>query len=110
LAFAPDAIQCGIDVYGQANSASFIGNGSADGLTNPPGRMSRETMSTPPVIALHGPNKADVTLLDQVEQRQATADIAFGNADDQAQIRQDELLHSIAVTHLDALGQFYFAL
>jgi len=40
---------------------------------------------------LDGAHEADITLLDQVEQRQAVADILLGDADHQPQIRLDQL-------------------
>src|SRR5258708_22022549 len=72
--------------------------------------MCGETMSTPPVVALYGTNQADVALLNQVEQCQPPPNVALGNAHHQPQIRQNELLHSLAVAHFNAFCQFDFAL
>ena len=41
------------------------------------------------VEALDGPEQAEVALLDQVLQRQALADVAAGDVDDQAQVGPD---------------------
>src|SRR5258708_19835508 len=67
--------------------------------------MRAEAMATAPVVALHRAHQADVALLNQVEQREATPHVALGDADDQAEVRQHELLDSLLVARLDALGK-----
>jgi len=65
-------------------------------------------MPAPPVVALYRADQSNIALLNQVEQRQSATNVAFGDAHDQAQVCQDELLHGIAVARFNALGQFDF--
>ena len=43
--------------------------------------MSAEAVATAPIIALDRPHQTNVAFLNQVKQREATPDIALGNAD-----------------------------
>src|SRR5690348_4780501 len=105
LTLASNAIESSIDIDWQANSAALISHSSTNRLTNPPGSVSAEAVPAAPVIALDGSHQANVTFLDEIEQRQTPANVALGDTYHQTQVRQYKLLHGVLVARLDALGQ-----
>src|SRR4029078_3601315 len=62
--------------------------------TNPPGRIGAELESLAVFELLDRSNQADVALLNQVEQRHATADVLLRDADDQSKIRLSQIFAS----------------
>src|SRR5690349_17315966 len=58
------------DMDGNANRARFVRDTSLHRLADPPRRVRRELVATPPVELLDGADEADDPLLDEVEQRQ----------------------------------------
>jgi hypothetical protein len=61
--------------------------------------MAKDTRRTPRVgiVALDGLHQADVALLDQVGMRQAVAQVAAGNRDDQTKMRRHQLARGIQI-------------
>src|SRR6266851_1840189 len=53
-------------MYWDADRARLVGNGSGDGLANPPRTISRELVATAPLELVHGLHEADVPFLDQI--------------------------------------------
>src|SRR5690606_4612177 len=62
-------------VDGKANGAALVRDGAGDRLANPPGRVGAEAEALAPVVLLDGAHQADVALLDQVQQGQATVHV-----------------------------------
>ena len=76
---------------------------------NPPGGVGRELVAAAVVELLHRADQAERALLDQVQERQAAAQIALGDRDDEAQVGLDHLLLGDQVATLDAPGQLDLA-
>src|SRR4029078_9012282 len=74
------------------------------------GRIRRELVAAPVVELLHRADQAQRALLDQIQERQATAEIALGDGADQPQVGLPHLLLGHQVAALDALGQRHLAL
>ena len=102
LALGADELVDGLDhVHGDADGAGLVRDGAGDGLADPPGGIGREFEAAAVLELVHGLHEADVALLDQVQELQATVGVALGDADHEAQVGLDELGLGAAA---DALG------
>ena len=97
------------DIDRQTHRAYAFENRACDRLLDPPGSVGRKAESLARVELGHCADEADVALANQVFERHPLADIALGDAHDQAQIRLDEGVARSAITALDRLGQLNFA-
>ena len=88
-----------------ADGARLIGNGTGDGLTNPPCRIGRELEALAVVELIHSLDKAEVSLLYEVEKLHSPSDIALGNAYDKAKVRFLQLVLGFLVALRHALGK-----
>ena len=70
----------------------LVGDRAGDGLADPPGRVGRELVAAAVVELLDGADQAERALLDQVEEREAAAEVALRDRDDEAQVGLDHLL------------------
>ncbi len=87
-----------------ADGAPLVGDGAGDGLPNPPRGVGAELEAASVVELLDCLHQAQVTLLDQVQERHALAHVALGHADDQPRVGLDEVLAGqLTLAHL-ALG------
>src|SRR5205823_2071493 len=73
-------------VYGYADRTSLVGERARDRLADPPRRIGGELVAAAIVELLDRADQAERALLDQVEQRQATPDVALGDRHDEAQV------------------------
>ena len=90
-------------MHRNADGARLIGDGTADGLADPPGGVGAESESQRMVELLHRAQQADISFLNQVLEVQAAAVVPFGDADNQAQIAfGQQILRQFAI------GGFYF--
>ena len=98
-------------VHRDADRTRLVGDGAGDGLPDPPGRISGELIALGIVEFLDRFQKAEVALLDQVEELHAAADIAFCDGNDQTKVglRQTAARFLVALAHalgkLDLLGR-----
>ena len=69
-----------------ADGPGLVGNGAGNGLADPPCRIGTEFIAFAVVEFVDGFQQAQVPFLDEVQEQHAPADIAFGNADDEAQV------------------------
>ena len=69
-----------------ANRARLVGDRSGDCLTDPPGRISRKLVATPPVKFLDASHEAKISLLNQIEKTEAPILILLGDRYDQPQV------------------------
>src|SRR6266566_3452165 len=90
------------DVHGHADRARVVGDGALHRLADPPGRVSRELVATPPVELLDCAVQAERPLLDQVQERHAEAPVALCDRNDQAEVRLD---HATLRGHVAALDR-----
>ena len=88
----------------------LVGDGSGDGLPNPPGGICRELVSLCPVKFIYGADQAGVTLLNQVQNVQASAGIFFRDGHNQSQVCLGQLVLCLLVAFGDSLGKFNFLL
>src|SRR5579859_6075804 len=105
LSFATNAIEGGVDVDREPDGTALVGDRAADGLADPPGGVCAEAVSTTPIVALHGAHQPDIALLDEIQQGEATAYIALGDANDQAEVGQHELLYGFFIAGFDTFRQ-----
>lgn len=63
-----------------------VGDGTRDGLTDPPRRVGRELVAATVLELVHGLHQADVAFLDQVQELQAAVRVLLGDRDHQAQV------------------------
>ena len=97
-------------MHGDTDGTGLVGDGTRDGLTDPPRGVRGELKALLVVELLDGANQAEVALLDQVQEQHAAADIALGDGDDQTQVGADEcllgfeahVLNARKTTHLGA--------
>ena len=93
-----------------ADGPPLVRDRTRDGLANPPGRVRGELVAAPVVELLDRADQPERALLDQVQERQAAAQVALGDRDDEAEVRLDHLLLGVQVAALDPLGQRDFLL
>ena len=65
-----------LHVDGQSNDARLVGERARDGLTDPPRGVRREARAAIGIELLHRVQEAEITLLDEIEERQAAVAIA----------------------------------
>ena len=63
MGYLRDALDLCIDVNGQADGLALVGDEAPDLLPNPPSRVGRKLEASAPVVAVHGLEEADVSLL-----------------------------------------------
>ena len=90
-------------VHRDADRAALVGERAADRVTDPPRRVGREAVAARVIEALDRLHQADVALLDQVDQRQATAVVAARDRDHEAQVRLDEAVLRVVLAHVGRL-------
>ena len=66
---------------GQADSTSFVCDGTGNGLANPPDGVGAEVVTALPLKLLDRVQQADVTFRDQILQQQAAVCVAARHAD-----------------------------
>ena len=79
-------------VHRDADGASLIGDRARDGLTNPPRRVGRELVAAAVLEFFDRLHETDVAFLDQVEELQSAVRVLLGDRDDEAKVRDDQLL------------------
>src|SRR5581483_4203924 len=87
------------------NGACLVRNGASNGLADPPRGVGRELVPATVFKFVHGLHEADVALLDQVQELQATVGVLLGDGYHQAQVGLDELALSLLGIHI-ALDHF----
>src|SRR5215831_6909937 len=102
---ADDLVQLLDDVHRHADGARLVRERTSDRLADPPRRVGRELEPLAVVELLRGANKADRSLLDQIEEGQALVAVLLRDRDDEAQVGLDHLLLRAVVTALDPLRE-----
>ena len=75
---------------GMRDGARLVGNGSGNGLANPPRRVGRKLVAAAPLELVHGLHQADVAFLNQVEKLQSAVGVFLGDGNNQAQVGFDQ--------------------
>ena len=84
----------------------LVGDRPGHRLADPPGRVGGELVAAAVVELLDRADQPEAALLDQVEEAQPAAQIAFRDRDDEAQVGLDHLPLGQHVAALDPLRQF----
>jgi len=91
----------GLDhVHRNTDGAGLVSDRSGDGLTDPPGGIRRELVTTAVFKLVHGLHQADVAFLDEVQELQAAVGVFLCNRDDQAQVGLGHFFFGITGTTL----------
>ena len=95
---------------GNTDCAGLVGDGTGDGLTNPPGGVGGELVAFGVVEFFHGFDEPQVSFLNQVQELHAAAHIALGDGYHQTQVgfRQTLFGFLIAVFHSFCKLDFLF--
>ena len=91
-------------MHWNANRAALVGDGTGDGLTNPPRRISAEFKPATVFKFVDCPHETGVAFLDQVQETQATVSVFLGDGDDQPQVAFRKLSLSLLLFCVD-LGE-----
>ncbi|OIQ76287.1 hypothetical protein GALL_420370 [mine drainage metagenome] len=87
-------------MHRDADGARLVGDGAGDGLANPPGGVGGKLVAAAIFELVHRLHQADVALLDQIQELQATVGVLLGDGNHQAQIGLDHLSLGAARTRL----------
>ncbi len=88
----------------------MVSQSSLDGLFYPPGTVGGEFTSLGRVETLDGLHQANVTLANEIEQRQADALIVARYFHDETKVGFDHLLAGLLVSFLNSGGKIDFFL
>src|SRR5829696_1544901 len=102
-----DLVQLLDHVHRNADRPRLVRDRARDCLADPPGRVGRELVALAVVEFLDGPDQPERPLLDEVEERQPTAEVSLGDRHDQAEVRLDHLRLRAHFAALDALGEVH---
>jgi hypothetical protein len=91
-------------VDGQPDRPALVGKGACHRLPDPPGRICGQLVAHSPVELLDRPDQPEVSLLDQIEQRDASLRVVPGDPDHEAQVGLDQPLLGLFVALVLALG------
>ena len=81
-------------MYRDSDGPGLVGDGTGDGLSDPPCGIGRELEASVIIEFFYGSDEADVAFLKKVEKRHAASDMFLGYADDQSKIGFDEMFLS----------------
>ena len=98
-------------IQGQAHDTALLGNSLEDGLANPPHGIGDELETACLIKLLGSLDEADVTLVDEVGERQTLMLVLLGHGNDETQIGCHKLVlgtFALWATLSDFLCQFYF--
>src|SRR6266536_3022469 len=90
-------------VHRDPDRPSLVRDRPGDRLPDPPGRVRGELETFGVVELLDRTDQPEVSLLDQIQQEHAAADVAPGDGDDQPQVGLDQLLLGQLALPLDPL-------
>ncbi len=92
------------------DGSGLVGDGTGDGLPDPPGGICREFVSLCPVKLVHRPDQACVALLDQIQDVQTPAGILLGDGNHQPEVGFRQLVLGRLIPLGDPLGKLHFFL
>src|SRR4051794_6033002 len=89
----------------QANRPALVRDRARDGLADPPRRVRRKLVAHLVVELLDRPDQAEVSLLDQIEERDARVHVVARDRHDEPEVRLDQLLLGLFVSRVLAPGE-----
>src|SRR5712691_7236257 len=102
-----DLVQLLDHVHRDADRARLVRDRTRDRLANPPRRVRRELVALAVVELLDGADQAERALLDQIQERETSAEIRLRDRDDETEVRLDHLPLREHVAALDPLRQVH---
>src|SRR5690606_11881303 len=105
LPLAKDAREIARTIQRHTHRAPLIRERRQDRLTDPPHGVRDELHALLRIELPCSRDEPDVAFLDQVDQRDAAVLILLGDADDEAEVRPDELLHGLLIALLRTTTQ-----
>src|SRR5437762_14294867 len=93
-------------MHGEANRLRLIGERAFDRLLDPPRGVGGKFSTLRRIEALDGFHQADVSLRNQIEQRQSKIRVIVRDLNDQTQVRANHQSTSFLVTALNFGGEF----
>src|ERR1700733_4500973 len=91
----------GLDhVHRNTNRPGLIGNRAGNRLTNPPGRIGGELVTTTVFELIDRLHQTDVAFLDQIQKLQTAVGVLLGNRNHQAQVSLDQLALGLLGVHI----------
>jgi hypothetical protein len=90
---------------GDSHDAGLLGQRLQNRLTDPPDGVGDELDALRLVELLRGAHESDVSLVDQVGERDALVLVALGDGDHEAEVRADQSLQGGFVADADARSQ-----
>ena len=97
-------------MHRHADGSRLIGNGTGDGLPDPPGRICREFVSLCIVELVDSADQARIALLNQVQDMQAASAVFLGDRHHQAQVGLRQLILGFLVALGHTPGQLLLLL
>src|ERR1043165_3527918 len=88
-----------------ANDAALFRKRLEDRLADPPYRVGNELDPLRFIELVRSANEAEVALVDQVRERHALVLIFLRDADDEPQVRTDQLVERFLITDADLLRE-----
>src|SRR6202043_3912661 len=102
---AADLVELLDHVHRDANRARLVGQGTAERLPDPPGRVGRELEALAVIELLRRAHQPERALLDQVEEGKALVAVVLRYRDDEPKVRLDHLLLGVEIAALDPLRE-----
>src|SRR6267378_2223419 len=90
-------------VHRNADRTSLVRNSTRYRLADPPCCIGAELEALAVIELLDGANKADITFLDEIQERHPTPNVLLGNADDEAEVGFSQTLLGAEAFVLHAL-------
>jgi hypothetical protein len=82
-------------IYRKTNHSYLIGNGTSNGLANPPDRIGTKLVAPGHIKFLDSTDEANVPLLNQIQYVHTETTILFCNVDNEPQVGLDESTSSL---------------
>ena len=97
-------------MYRHADGSGLIGNGTGDGLPDPPGGVGGELIALGVVELIHRADQSGVALLDQIQNVKAAAGILLCNGNYQTEVCLGELILGVFIALGHSGGQLLLLL
>src|SRR5207244_13248613 len=102
----PDQLVDRLDhVHGDPDRAGLVGDGSRDGLADPPRGVRAELVALGVVELLDRADEPEISFLDEVQEQHPATHVPLGDRHDEPEVRLDQLLLGELPVALDSLEE-----